>query len=54
MFLWTDAEHRFVEVKAENDHLSPHQYEWLQVLGRAGIRVEVQRVMRPPMREKII
>jgi hypothetical protein len=54
LFLWTEAGHRFVEVKAENDHLSPHQYEWLQVLGHAGIRVEVQRVMRPPMREKII
>jgi hypothetical protein len=47
LFLWTESKYRFVEVKAENDHLAPHQYEWLQVLTKAGIQVEVQRVLRP-------
>jgi tetratricopeptide (TPR) repeat protein len=48
LFLWTESEYRFVEVKAENDHLAPHQFEWLQVLIKAGIRVELERVLRPP------
>jgi hypothetical protein len=48
LFLWTASDYRFVEVKAENDHLAPHQYEWLQILTGAGIRVELERVVRPP------
>jgi hypothetical protein len=48
LFLWTESEYRFVEVKAENDHLAPHQFEWLQVLSKAGIRVDLERVLRPP------
>ena len=47
LFLWTDVDYRFVEVKAENDHLAPHQYEWLQVLKQAGIRVDLEKVRRP-------
>jgi tetratricopeptide (TPR) repeat protein len=47
LFLWTESKYQFLEVKAENDHLAPHQYEWLQVLNNAGIQVEVQRVFRP-------
>jgi hypothetical protein len=48
LFLWTDSEYRLVEVKAENDHLAPHQFEWLQVLIKAGMRVDLERVLRPP------
>jgi hypothetical protein len=48
LFLWTESEYRFAEVKAENDHLAPHQFEWLQALIKAGIRVELKRVFRPP------
>jgi hypothetical protein len=46
LFLWTNEDYRFLEVKAENDHLAPHQYEWLQVLRQAGLQVDVQRVLR--------
>ena len=53
LFLWTDADYRFVEVKAENDHLAPHQYEWLHVLKNAGIRVDLERVRRPPEKATI-
>ncbi len=53
LFLWTDSAYRFVEVKAENDHLAPHQFEWLQVLIKAGIRVELERVLRPPAKYTI-
>jgi hypothetical protein len=53
LFLWTESEYRFVEVKAENDHLAPHQFEWLQVLIKAGIRVDVERVLRPPTKATI-
>jgi tetratricopeptide (TPR) repeat protein len=53
LFLWTDSDYRFVEVKAENDHLAPHQYHWLQVLTKAGLKVDVQRVLRPPLRKII-
>jgi hypothetical protein len=49
LFLWTDSDYRFIEVKAENDHLAPHQYDWLQVFIKAGLQVEVQRVLRSPM-----
>jgi hypothetical protein len=54
LFLWMEAEYRFVEVKAENDHLAPHQYEWLQVLTKAGLQVEVQRVLRPCMSKTVV
>jgi hypothetical protein len=47
LFLWTANDYRFVEIKAENDHLAPHQYEWLRVLQGAGIRVSVERIRRP-------
>ena len=47
LFLWTADDYRFVEIKAENDHLAPHQYEWLRVLQEAGIRVSVERIRRP-------
>jgi tetratricopeptide (TPR) repeat protein len=53
LFLWTESKYRFVEVKSENDHLAPHQFEWLQVLTKAGIQVEVQRVLRPPLNKTI-
>jgi len=53
LFLWTESEYRFVEVKAENDHLAPHQFEWLQVLIKAGIRVDLERVLRPPTKATI-
>jgi hypothetical protein len=54
LFLWMEAEYRFVEVKAENDHLAPHQYEWLLVLTKAGLQVEVQRVLRPCMSKTVV
>jgi len=53
LFLWTETKYRFVEVKAENDHLAPHQFEWLQVLIKAGIGVDLERVLRPPTKATI-
>ena len=47
LFLWNDRDYRFVEVKAANDHLAPHQYEWLRVLNQAGIAATVEKVARP-------
>jgi hypothetical protein len=47
LFLWRGAEYRFVEVKAENDHLSPRQYEWLRILTDSGIQVTLQKLHRP-------
>ena len=47
LFLWTDEEYRFIEVKAENDHLSAHQYEWLSFMDKAGLRVSLERIRRP-------
>jgi hypothetical protein len=53
LFLWTESKYRFVEVKAENDHLAPHQFEWLRVLSNAGLQVELKRVLRPPMIQEV-
>jgi hypothetical protein len=53
LFLWTESEYRFVEVKAKNDHLAPHQFEWLQVLIKAGIRVDLESVLRLPSKTTI-
>ncbi len=47
LFLWNDSDYRFVEIKAEADHLAGHQYEWLQILQNAGIQVALERVERP-------
>lgn len=47
LFLWNERDYRFVEIKAENDHLSGHQFEWLRVLGDAGIVVSLEKVVRP-------
>jgi hypothetical protein len=47
LFLWNGTDYRFVEIKAENDHLSGHQFEWLRVLRDAGIAVSVEKVVRP-------
>jgi hypothetical protein len=51
LFLWTEAAYRFVEIKAENDQLAGHQFEWLRFLNRAGIRVSLQRIERPVARD---
>ena len=50
LFLWNGRDYRFVEIKAENDHLAGHQYEWLRVLKQAGIEVALERVERPSKR----
>jgi hypothetical protein len=47
LFLWNETDYRFVEIKAENDHLSGHQFEWLRVLNDAGIEVSLEKVVRP-------
>jgi hypothetical protein len=47
LFLWSESDYRFVEVKAENDHLSPQQFEWLRFLERAGIQAELIKIRRP-------
>ncbi len=47
LFLWNETNYRFVEVKAENDHLSGHQFEWLRLLNDAGIEVSLEKVTRP-------
>ena len=47
LFLWSDTDYRFVEIKAENDQLAPHQYEWLRVLGNSGVNVRLEKVQRP-------
>ena len=47
LFMWNDdGGYRFIEVKAENDHLAPHQYEWLRVLSQVGINVTLENVAR--------
>jgi hypothetical protein len=50
LFLWTDADYRFVEVKSENDQLSAAQYQWLRFFGDSGIRVSLDNIRR---RERI-
>ncbi len=47
LFLWTAGDYRFVEVKAANDQLASHQYEWLRFLHEVGIRVSLERIERP-------
>jgi hypothetical protein len=47
LFIWNDSEYRFIEIKAENDHLSGHQYEWLRVMADGGINVSLEKVERP-------
>jgi hypothetical protein len=47
LFIWNGSEYRFIEIKAENDHLSGHQYEWLRVMAEAGINVSLEKVERP-------
>ena len=47
LFLWTDDSYRFVEIKSENDHLSPHQYQWLRYFAEADIRVSLEKIERP-------
>jgi hypothetical protein len=47
LFLWCADNYRFVEIKTENDHLAPHQYEWLRVLQGTGIHASLERVRRP-------
>lgn len=44
LFLWTASDYRFIEVKAKNDHLAGHQYEWLRVLAGAGIKVSLENI----------
>ncbi len=46
LFLWNENDYRFVEIKAENDHLSGHQFEWLRLLEEAGIKVSLEKVKR--------
>jgi DNA polymerase-3 subunit epsilon len=47
LFIWNVPDYRFIEIKAENDHLSGHQYEWLRVMAEAGINVSLEKVERP-------
>jgi hypothetical protein len=46
LFLWNGQDYRFVEIKAENDHLSGHQFEWLRLLADAGINVSLEKVKK--------
>jgi hypothetical protein len=46
LFLWNDSNYRFVEIKAENDHLSGHQFEWLRLLKEQVINVSLEKVQR--------
>jgi len=46
LFLWNASDYRFVEIKAENDHLSGHQFEWLRLLRHEGINVSLEKVQR--------
>lgn len=45
LFLWREAEYRFVEVKSLNDQLSARQYHWLQFLAESGVQVQVVRAL---------
>lgn len=47
LFIWNDNDYRLIEIKSENDKLSGHQFEWLTVLTRAGIRAELNQITRP-------
>jgi hypothetical protein len=46
LFLWTETEYRFVEVKSENDQLSTAQYQWLRFFDEAGIRVSLENIRK--------
>ena len=50
LFIWNAKSYRFIEIKAENDFLSGHQYEWLRVLKAAGINVSLEKITRPVAR----
>lgn len=43
LFLWNGDEYQFIEVKSENDQLSPHQYQWLHFFTLQGIRARTLR-----------
>ncbi|GAB0116689.1 VRR-NUC domain-containing protein [Acidisoma sp. 7E03] len=46
LLLWRDEEYSFVEVKSENDQLSPEQYHWLAFFDANGIPVRLENVRR--------
>jgi hypothetical protein len=47
LFIWNDADYRFIEIKGENDQLAAHQFEWLRFFAKAGINVSLEKVQRP-------
>lgn len=44
LFIWTENDYHFYEVKSPNDHLSAQQLFWLNFLASAKINAEVLRV----------
>ncbi len=44
LMVWNDEELFFVEVKSPNDHLSPIQFFWDEVLNKVGIRSQIIRI----------
>jgi hypothetical protein len=52
LFLWTEDSYRFIEIKAENDHLSAHQYQWLRYFADADIRVSLEKIERPRTQDR--
>ena len=44
LFVWRDADWRFIEVKSAHDQLRPQQLFWLDFLNRHGIRAELLKV----------
>ena len=44
LFIWTEKEYQFFEVKSPNDHLSAQQLFWLDFLASVKINAEVLRI----------
>jgi hypothetical protein len=44
LFVWTEEDYCFIEVKSPNDHLSAQQLYWLQFFSENGINAKVLRV----------
>jgi len=44
LFLWTESDYQFYEVKSPNDHLSAQQLFWIEFLTSKNIKVDIIRV----------
>lgn len=45
LFIWTDSDYHFYEIKSPNDHLSPQQLFWIDFFTENKIRADILRVL---------